>query len=109
MSNGYSLLRYLGNERALARSGESHDKNARSSNAMLMRSNTMSLAVILYLAGALQAFPVLRHSQWDCETERVFLRHSQKFRFVMNRLSGRASLTQSHDGAVIGLFFLGRF
>ena len=109
MSNGYSLLRYLGDERALARSGESHDKNARSSNAMLMRSKAMSLAVILYLAGALQVFPVLRHSQWDCETVRGFLRHSQKLRFVMNCLSGRASLTQSHDGALIGLFFLGRF
>jgi len=109
MSNGYSLLRYLGDERALARSGESHDKNARSSNAMLTRSKAMSLAVILYLAGALQVFPVLRHSQWDCETVRVFLRHSQKLRFVMNCLSGRASLTQSHDGALIGLFFLGRF
>lgn len=109
MSNGYSLLRYLGDERALARSGESHDKNARSSNAMLTRSKAMSLAVILYLAGALQVFPVLRHSQWDCETVRGFLRHSQKLRFVMNCLSGRASLTQSHDGALIGLFFLGRF
>ena len=109
MSNGYSLLRYLGDERALARSGESHDKNARSSAAMLMRSKTMSLAVVLYLAGALQVFPVLRHSQWDCETVRGFLRHSQKLRFVMNCLSGRASLTQSHDGAVVGLFFLGRF
>jgi hypothetical protein len=109
MSNGYSLLRYLGNERALARSGESHDKNACSSNAMLMRSKTMSLAVIHWLAGALQAFSVLRHSQWDCETEPVFLRHSQKFRFVMSCLSGRASLTQIHDGVVIGLFFLGSF
>ena len=109
MPNGYSLLRYSGNERALARSGESHDKNAGASNAMLMRGKTMSLRVILYLAVALQVFPVLRHSQWDCETECVFLRHSQKLRFVMYCLSGRASLTQSHDGVVIGLFFLGRF
>lgn len=109
MPNGYSMLRYLGDERALARSGESHDKNACSSNAMLMRGKTISLAVILDLAGALQAFFVLRHSQWDCETICVFLRHSQKFRFAMNRLSGRASLTQSHDGVVIGLFFLGGF
>jgi hypothetical protein len=109
MSNGYRLLRYLRNESALARSGESHDKNARSSNAMSMRSKTMSPAVILYIAKALQALPVLRHSQWDCGTERVFLRHSQKFRFIMNCLSGRSSLPQSHDGVVIGLFFLGSF
>jgi predicted transposase YbfD/YdcC len=73
MSNGYSLLRYLGNESALAHSGESHDKNARSSNEMLIRSKTMSAAAILYLAGAPRDFSVLRHSQWDRKTEGIVL------------------------------------